>query len=90
VREIFSGMGLELEFAREEVVLRFDSVEEAVDYYATKFGRVMKAREQLESEGRWPELEADLMEMFERANTSQRGDLVERAAYLVVVGRKWG
>jgi ubiquinone/menaquinone biosynthesis C-methylase UbiE len=90
VREIFSGTGLELEFEREEVVLRFDSVEEAVDYYATKFGPVMKAREQLESEGRWPELEADLMEMFERANTSQRGDLVERAAYLVVVGRKWG
>lgn len=88
VRELFSGTAVELDFERESVELRFDSVDEAVDYYATKFGPVMMARRLAESDGRWPELQADLRALFERRNESTSGDFAETAEYLVTRGRK--
>lgn len=88
VRELFDGTGVELDFERESVEFRFDSVDDAVDYYATKFGPVMMARKLTEGDGRWPELRADLTALFERRNESTAGDLSETAEYLVTHGRK--
>jgi len=90
VRGLFEGTGIELEFERAHVDVSFDSVAEAVDTFATKFGPVVKARELLEPQGRWPALHDDLAALFERLDRSS-GDRVEYPAeYLVVVGRKQG
>jgi ubiquinone/menaquinone biosynthesis C-methylase UbiE len=87
VRELFEGTGIELEFGRDEVVLRFDSVQDALDYYTTRFGPLIKAREQLEPQGRWPALLEDVRDAFDRNNVSADGAFVERAEYLVARGR---
>lgn len=88
VREIFAGTGVDLDFARETVEFRFDSVEDAVDYYSTKFGPVMMARRAIEPEGRWPQLQADMAALFERRTTPDGDELVEPADYLLTLGRK--
>jgi len=86
VRRLFEGTGIELECERDEVVFRFDSVEEAVDYYVPRFGPIIKAREQVEPEGRWPALLEYIVAAFERGNTSVDGGFVECAQYLRVRG----
>lgn len=87
VRELFEGTGVELELDRETVGLRFDSIEDAVAMYETKFGPVIKAREALEPEGKWQALREDLASTFEASNSAAEG--VELPAeYLVVLGRR--
>lgn len=88
VRALFDGTGVELWFERDAVVFRFGSVDEAVAYYAANFGPIIKAREQLEPQGRWEALLTDIVAAFERGNTARDGTLVEPAEYLVALGRK--
>ncbi|MEX1140902.1 MAG: methyltransferase domain-containing protein [Thermoleophilaceae bacterium] len=88
VREIFAATGLVLDFARETVEFRFDSVDEAVEYYSTKFGPVMMARKAIEPDGRWPQLRADMAALFERRTVRDGDELVEPADYLLTLGRK--
>jgi ubiquinone/menaquinone biosynthesis C-methylase UbiE len=80
VRELFAGSGIELGFARETVTRRrFGSTAEAIEWYTTKFGPLVMAREMLEAAGRWEELKAELARFYEQD---------EPAEYLVVTGRK--
>jgi SAM-dependent methyltransferase len=88
VSTLFVGMGIDLGFEREEVSMRFDSVEEAVETYATKFGPVVKARELLEPQGRWAALRGDLTAFFARHNVAEEPQLTVSAEYLVVLGHK--
>jgi len=88
VRELFEGTGIALEFEREVSDIRHDSVADAVDCYATKFGPVVQARTLLEADGRWPALRDDMIKLFERHNTSGGARVVFPAQYLVVLGRK--
>ena len=88
VRELLEPHGIELEFDREEVIFRFGSVPEAIDYYATRFGPIIKARELLEPQDRWEALLDDLTAAFERGNTAGDGSFSEPAEYLVAIGRK--
>lgn len=87
VRGLFASAGLELFFERELVELRFDSIEQAVALYETKFGPVVKAREQLEPEGRWAALRSDLAALFARHNGSRDGGVSFPAEYLVLTAR---
>lgn len=86
VRELFEGTGISLRFSREVSDLHHDSVEDAVECYATKFGPVVLARRALEADGRWPELRRDLVKLFERHNTSGDTRVVLPAQYLVIQG----
>lgn len=88
VRGLFEGSGTKLEFDREAVEFRSDSVERALATYETKWGPFMDARETLEPQGRWPLLRADLAGVLERHNTSAGAGLAYSGEYLVVIGRK--
>lgn len=87
VQHLFDGTGINLDFHRETVEFIFDSVSDIFEFYATNFGPVIKARERLEPDGRWPALRDDLLVYFER-NTTPVGDaILWPAEYLVVLGR---
>jgi ubiquinone/menaquinone biosynthesis C-methylase UbiE len=80
VCELFEGTGIELEFARELVApAQFESTAAAIEFFTTKFGPLLMARQLVEAAGRWEELKAQLGEFYDRA---------EPAEYLVAIGRK--
>jgi len=80
VRDLFADTGLELEFSRETVQFpRFDTVEEEVEFSATKFGPMIMARRMLPPE-RWEALVADMRRLI----ATQTGAM----EYLVTTGRK--
>jgi ubiquinone/menaquinone biosynthesis C-methylase UbiE len=80
VRDLFAGSGIELEFRRETVEqAHFDSTDEAIEYLATRFGPMIMAREMLTAVGRWDDLRAELITLYERD---------EPLEYLVTLGRK--
>jgi ubiquinone/menaquinone biosynthesis C-methylase UbiE len=87
-KQLLGGTGVELEFAREEVVFHSESAAHYVDMYARKFGPVLAARRALEPEGRWEPLRDDLIALFQGVNESRDGRLEWRGEYLVAVGRK--
>ncbi len=86
VRQLFPE--LEVEFERELIELRFESVAEAVSVYETKFGPVVTARERLEPEGRWKEMREDLAALFRSHNAALDGGLCFEGEYLVALGRR--
>jgi SAM-dependent methyltransferase len=88
LQQLFGDLGVAFDPERERVVFNFDSVEQAVETYADKFGPVVKARERLEPEGRWPALREDLAKLFERHNQARDGSLAFPGEYLVAIGRK--
>jgi SAM-dependent methyltransferase len=88
VRDLFEGTGIAFEFEREVSDIHHDSVADAVDCYATKFGPVMKARALLDADNRWTALCDDMTKLFQRHNTSGGTRVVFPAQYLVVLGRK--
>jgi SAM-dependent methyltransferase len=90
VEEIFAGTGIELELSRETVRFGFDSVDEAVETYETKFGPIVKARELLEPQGEWRALRDDLGAMFARQSSAGDGGIVTDAEYLLILGRRAG
>ena len=88
VRELLGSRGIELEFAREQVSIRYPSVADAVRTYEVAFGPVVKAREMLQPAGAWPAARDDMAAMFARNNSATDGTLDFRGEYLVVVGSK--
>ena len=80
VRCLFAESGIEVEFRRDTVEqAQFDSTEQAIDYLSTRFGPMIMAREMLTAAGRWDDLHADLIELYERE---------EPMEYLVTLGVK--
>jgi SAM-dependent methyltransferase len=90
VRELFADTGIELAFAREEVVWRFDSLTDAVETFNATLGPLVKAREILEPEGRWLELREEITDWFEQGNSSGTDAVALPVEYLVVLGQKGG
>ena len=81
VRELFAG-SIELEFRRETVAqAEFESTDDAIEYLSTRFGPMIMAREMLTAAGRWDDLRADLVALYERD---------EPLEYLVTTGTKAG
>jgi SAM-dependent methyltransferase len=80
VEELLAGTGIELEFARDVVTpVPFESSDAAVEYFATKFGPMMMARQLTEASGRGLELRQALRVLCERD---------EPGEYLLTIGRK--
>jgi SAM-dependent methyltransferase len=90
VREIFSGTGVELEFEKEVVDMRFDSLEETMAEYEEEFGPIVMAKAMLEPEGKFEALRDDLRAMFEDSNAADDGSVLWRPEYLVISGEKTG
>jgi SAM-dependent methyltransferase len=90
VRELFADTGIELAFARDTVVWRFDSLDHAIETFVSTLGPLVKAREALESQGRWSALRAEIAAWFDRWNRSGTQRVEFAAEYLVVLGRKHG
>jgi SAM-dependent methyltransferase len=88
VRRLFEGTGISLTCSHERWEISHDSAEAAVECYTTTLGPLVGARRITEAEGRWPALADDLRHLFERWDTSGRGQVDLRADYLVVMGRK--
>lgn len=86
VRELFEGTGLTLTFERRAWEITHPSVDAAVDCYADNLGPVVQARALTQGDGRWPDLRAELADLFARHATGN-GRVVVPAAYLVITGR---
>ena len=88
VRGLFEGTGVEPVFDHESVSITFDSPEDALATYETKFGPIVMAKAALEPQGKWQALADDLLAFF-RANGEERdGRFSTRAEYLAVTGGK--
>ena len=88
VRELFAGTGVEPEFSEQAVDLVFDSPEDALETYATKFGPIVMAKAALEPQGKWQALADDLLAFFRKVMIEHDGRVAYRGEYLAVTGGK--
>jgi SAM-dependent methyltransferase len=88
VTEIFAPTGAELSFEDGAAHWRFESVDETVAEYSEKFGPIVLLRPQLESDGRWDDLLADLQTMYEEVNSATDGGVEFEGEYLTTEGKK--
>jgi SAM-dependent methyltransferase len=88
VTEIFAPTGAELEFEDGVAHWRFESNEETVKEYSEKFGPIVVLRPQLEADGRWDDLLADLQTLYEETNSATDGGVEFDGEYLITQGRK--
>jgi SAM-dependent methyltransferase len=90
VAGLFAGTGVELEFSRETVDFEHDSPAAFIDFMATCYGPLVKAREALTAQGRWDDLRADLIGLSEASNVAGDGAFRAPSEYLVVIGTATG
>lgn len=88
VNEIFDGTGLELRFEDGAAHWHFDSYEETVEEYSTKFGPIVMLRPALEADGRWDDLVTDLRAMYEDVAVVEDGGISFDGEYLITSGDK--
>src|SRR5262245_22185788 len=88
VTALFEGTGITLSFARRTVDFRDRSPESFVDFMATCYGPLVKARELLSADGRWEDLRADLIALSASMDEGTAGAFRTPSEYLVVTGRK--
>lgn len=88
VTEIFAPTGAEIEFSDSAAHWRFESIDETVNEYSEKFGPIVVLREQLEADGRWDDLLADLRSLYEETNAATDGGVEFDGDYLITQGRK--
>lgn len=88
VTALFEGTGVTLSFARRTVDFRDRSPDAFVDFMATCYGPLVKARELLSGEGRWDDLRADLIALSAAMDEGTAGAFRTPSEYLVVTGRK--
>lgn len=82
VRALFAGSGIEPRFERRRIELDPDiDRTQAIEFYLASFGPIVKARELLEPQGRWPAMEDDLRPAIDHM-------LREPPEYLVVTGTR--
>ena len=81
VRGLFAGTGVAVDFERESVEpqMQFDSPEEGLELFTTKFGPMMNLRAAAEAEGTWDEIRPTLLGFYEDDDPAE---------YLVTLGRK--
>ena len=84
-REMLAGTGIEPEFDRDKVDFVFDSPEEGLALFSTKFGPLVMAKEVLEPQGKWDALAAEIVGFF-----GQDGGSGYEAEYLIAMGSKQG
>ncbi len=86
VRELFEGTGLNLAFEHATFDIVHPSVDAAVACYTDNLGPVTQARELAMAEGRWPDLHAELTDLFAR-QVNANGRVVIPAEFLLTAGQ---
>ena len=87
VSSLFEGTGLDLSFERENVDFAFESLDDVVEMFETKFGPVIMAKAALEPEGKWDQARAAMVKSFEE-DLQDDGSVSYPAEYLVTTGTK--
>lgn len=85
VRSLFPGV--ELELTRRTLTWDAESPEAWVAYNERVLGPTILAKAALEPAGRWADVRAELVELYERYNQADDGTLRAEAEYLVTLGR---
>jgi hypothetical protein len=85
VRSLFAGSGAELSFERKMVTFEYDSPEGWVAYNERILGPAILAKNALEPQGRYGELQAELIGLYSEANNAQDGAFKADAEYLLTV-----
>jgi len=89
VRGLFEGTGVELRFEDAAVSFKFESAEEATDFYENRFGPVVMAKKALEPDGKWEALREELLEQF-KEEIAAAGPDGYPGEYLLTLGTKEG
>ena len=87
VRSLFADSDAVLSFERRSVTFTHDSPESWVEYNTHALGPTILAKAALEPQGRWGELEAELIGLYQEANEAEDDTLVFQAEYLLTVAR---
>jgi SAM-dependent methyltransferase len=86
VTEIFDGTGAELRFEDGAAHWHFDSFEQTVEEYSSKFGPIVTLRPQLEADGRWEDLVADLDAMYREVAVPEGDGIAFDGEFLTTLG----
>lgn len=74
LRELFAGD--EISFERGVNPFRFPSLQQYMTFFEENYGPTKRAKEKLQSEGRWEALNADLRELYTGLNSATDGTLL--------------
>jgi SAM-dependent methyltransferase len=85
INDVFHAVGAGLSIDRETVDFNFDSVDDAVQYYAANFGPFVNARRLLEPQGQWEEFIGAFRELVDRFNPATDGTSRVRSDYYVIL-----
>jgi SAM-dependent methyltransferase len=88
VRKLFAFDGVELEFERAtNPFVGFDSPAAWVEFMATNYGPLLKAREKLAPDGRWDELRDELVALTSSLDQGGADGLRVESEYLLTLAR---
>lgn len=87
VRSLFADSDAVLSFQRRTVTFTHDSPESWLEYNSRILGPTILAKAALEPQGRWGELEAELIGLYQEANEAEDGTLRVQAEYLLTSAR---
>jgi SAM-dependent methyltransferase len=86
LRELFADAGeVTLTYGFNPFV--FPSIDEYMTFFEVNYGPTKRAREKLESEGRWEALESDLRDLYTRLNQADDGTLYVDSEFVVCTVR---
>jgi SAM-dependent methyltransferase len=88
VTALFEGTGVTPAFSRRTIDFRDRSPESFIDFFATCYGPLVKAREMLSADGRWDDLRRDLIMLSTVMDEGTEGAFRIPSEYVVVTGRK--
>jgi len=85
INDVFRAVDAEPSIERETVDFDFDSVDDAVQQYATNFGPFVSARVVLEPQGRWGEFIGAFQDLVDRFNLATDGTARVCSDYFVIL-----
>jgi len=87
---LFDDRSVELEFERQAVVFTAESTDAWMSYHERVLGPIVMAKSALEPQGKWDDLRAELVAMYEAANEATDGTMRCEAEYLLATGTVTG
>jgi SAM-dependent methyltransferase len=85
VRKMFCPVAREATFERHDVTLEWDSLDGFADYFMSRFPTMVTAQRVLGD--RWPDLRAEIIELWNEANEADDGSLKISQEYLLSIVR---
>ena len=85
INDVFHAVGTEPTIEHETVEFNFDSVDDAVQQYATNFGPFVSARVVLDPQGRWEQFISAFRDLVSRFNPATDGTARIRSDYFVIL-----